>query len=94
MCLIGVNVKVPTSSYFVFIGCNIKVQSNRETFKLLRCTVENRLIRDEKNVVNCSSVHVVYIFIKSNNNVVNMGFTISASLHDCDLLGGMNLVKK
>ena len=37
---------------------------------------------------------MVYIFIKSNNNVVNMGFTISASLHDCDLLGGMNLVKK
>lgn len=50
--------------------------------------------RDEKNVVNWSSVHVVYIFIKSNNNVVNMGLTISASLHDCDLLGGMNLRKK
>ena len=48
MCLIGVNVKVPTSSYFVFIGCNIKVQSNRETFKLLRCTVENRLIEMKK----------------------------------------------
>ena len=25
---------------------------------------------------------------------MNMGFTISASLHDCDILGGMNLVKK
>ena len=48
MCLIGVNVKVPTSSYFVFIGCNIKVQSNREAFKLLRCTVENRLIEMKK----------------------------------------------